>query len=170
MLRKNIILVGFMGTGKTTCGRLVAKRLGYEFIDMDDVIETRAGKAISSIFAEDGEATFRRMESELAVELAGREGLVIGAGGGVVLNPANLEAFDRTGTTVCLLASPDTVLQRVAGETHRPLLEDGEKAERIRALLAQRQSLYEAIPLNVQTDDQTPEEVAERILKMHNAS
>lgn len=162
----NIVLMGFMGTGKTTVGRLLASRLGRPFVDMDAVIEAREGRAISAIFAKEGEAHFRKLERALAVELAGRAGQVIATGGGVVLNPDNVTDFRRTGIVVCLTAPPETILRRVAGDAHRPLLEDGEKTERIRRLLEVRRPFYEALPHRLDTAGSAPEALVERLLEI----
>ena len=166
-MKKNIVLVGFMGTGKSTVGRLLAQQTQMELVDMDALIEERAEKTIPAIFEQDGEPAFRSMEHDLAKELAGRAGLVIAAGGGIVLNSENVANLAATGIVVCLQASADTILQRVAADAHRPLLEDGEKAERIRSLLQQRRERYAAIPYQVDTESSTPEAVAERILAIY---
>ena len=165
----NIILVGFMGTGKTTVGKLLARQLKRRFIDMDPTIEERAGKSIGRIFEEDGEPRFREMERDLVRELAAKTGLVIAAGGGLVLNPDNTGDFSQSGKIICLLASEDDVLRRVAGSTARPLLENGEKKQRIRDLMEKRRPLYETIPRRVNTSGLTPQEVAETIMLMLNA-
>jgi shikimate kinase len=164
--KKNIYLIGFMGTGKSATGRVIAEALGYDFVDMDEVIEQRAGKTITAIFAEDGEPAFRAQESALAAELCQREGLVVATGGGIVLDPENTRGFERSGFPVCFQASAGTILRRVAEAEHRPLLEDGEKAERIRALLTQRKALYEAVPHQVDTDSLTVAEQAAEVLKL----
>lgn len=166
----NIVLLGFMGTGKTTVGRLIAERLGRPFVDLDDVIEERAGCAISDIFAREGEKGFRAREREVVRDLAAGRNHVLAAGGGVVLNPDNVRDLKAGGLLVCLLASPQTVLQRVSAQSHRPLLEDGEKAARIRSLLDARRALYEAIPFRIDTDTLTPPDVAERILQRYRSS
>ena len=101
---KNIILCGFMGSGKTTVGRRLAQKAHMEFIDMDDYIEQREGRTITDIFAQDGEETFRRMETEAARELASRRGLVIAAGGGTLLRAQNVKIFRKSGVTVLLLS------------------------------------------------------------------
>jgi shikimate kinase len=134
-----------------------------EFVDMDDVIEKRAGKPISRIFAEDGEPHFRGLERALVRELAAREGLVIATGGGVVLDPNNVRDYRASGLVVCLSATPQTILARVAQETHRPLLEGDAKGQRILSLLAARQAHYGAIPYQVDTTSLAPQEVADRI-------
>ena len=162
--RRNIVLCGFMGTGKTTVGRILAERLGLAFVDMDQLIEARAAKPISRIFAEEGEPHFRALERALARELSARTGQVIATGGGIVLNPDNLSDFGRHGLVVCLTATPETILQRTARERHRPLLEQADKRQRIVDLLERRRALYAAIPRQIATDTLTPAEIADRIL------
>lgn len=163
-MARNVILVGFMGTGKTAAGRLLARRLGREFVDMDALIEERQGRTIPEIFAKDGEPFFRRLERALVRELAAREDLVIAPGGGIVLDPDNVADFGATGVVICLRALPETILERVGGDTNRPLLQGGDKLARIRELLARRQPLYDAIPRWVETDGLSAAEVADRIL------
>jgi len=157
--RANIILIGFMGTGKSTVGRLLAERLDLTAVDMDTLIEARAGKPISAIFKEDGETAFRRMEQALAHKLAQGSGQVISTGGGVVLDPENLTNLQAAGLIVCLQASPDEILRRVESDQTRPLLE-GDKQARIRELYEARRPLYDALPFQIQTDGRTPEEIA----------
>jgi shikimate kinase len=166
---RNIVLVGFMGTGKTAVGRRLAERLGRELLDMDATLEARAGKPITQIFAEDGEPHFRALERALVRELAARSGLVISTGGGIVLNPDNVADFERTGLVVCLTAAPEVILRRVAHETHRPLLRAADKRERITALLAQRAPLYAAVTHQVDTDSLTADAAADRILALYRS-
>ena len=166
-MAKNIVLVGFMGTGKSVTGQIVARRLHRDFIDMDHLIEERAGKKISEIFADEGEAHFRALERALVQELAERENLVIATGGGVVLNPDNIADFSRTGTVICLHADPEIILRRVVKDQHRPLLEgDDDKANKIRELLAKREALYKSIPLQIDTDDHTATDTAEEVIAL----
>lgn len=160
----NIVLVGFMGTGKTSTGQSLAARLGREFVDMDALIEAREGRSIPQIFAESGEPYFRARERELVRELAARRNLVIAPGGGIVLNPDNIRDFAATGWVICLRASPEMILKRVGNDTSRPLLQTEDKLGRIRDLLAKRQPLYDAIPLQIDTDGKSPDAVAEEIL------
>ncbi len=160
----NIILTGFMGTGKSTVGRLLAQRLQRPFLDMDKLIEERAGRPISAIFADEGENGFRDLERRLVEELSGRSGLVIATGGGVVLNPDNVRDFARTGLLVCLDASPQRILERVAHETHRPLLAGPCREKRVKELLQARRKAYESVAFHVDTNELTPVEVSERIL------
>ena len=167
-MRKNIILVGFMGTGKSVTGRIVAKQLNRTFVDMDAMIEERVGKRISEIFADEGEAHFRSLERALVQELMVREDLVIATGGGIVLNPDNINDFAKTGVVICLHADPDTILKRVAKDSHRPLLEgDDDKITAIRELLATRDKLYRAIPLQIETSNHTARETAQEVVALY---
>lgn len=165
---KNLVLVGFMGTGKSAVGRIVARRLTLEFVDMDARIEEQAGRMISDIFATEGEAHFRTIERAMVQELSEREGLVIATGGGVVLNPDNLSDFSRTGVVICLHADPETILGRVSRQAHRPLLEgDDDKSQAIRALLEKRTPIYESIPLGIDTTHLPARDVAEQAIALY---
>ena len=110
MTDENIILTGFMGTGKTTVGRLLAARLGRAFVDTDEVIVGRAGKPIADIFHDEGEARFREMEAAVTKELAGRRGLVVASGGRLLLDPDNAATLGATGPIFCLTAAPGTIM------------------------------------------------------------
>jgi shikimate kinase len=166
MKKRNIILVGFMGTGKTATGRLLAERTGMELVDMDALIEERQGKTIPEIFAADGEPAFRSMERRLVEELSKRSGLVISTGGGIVLNPDNTADFEKTGLVVCLTASPETIFQRLEKDTTRPLL-SGDKKAQIAELLEKRKPLYAAISHQINGDILGPEERANAILELY---
>lgn len=167
MTARNIVLMGFMGTGKTSVGKRLAATLGLRFVDMDHVIEERAGKPITRIFAEEGEPHFRALERALAAELSAQSGLAIACGGGVVLNPDNLRDYGRTGLVVCLTATPETILERTAKATHRPLLEQQDRFQRIVDLMEKRRTLYAAIPHQVDTTRLSPQEVVEAILRLY---
>ena len=169
MHKLNIVLMGFMGTGKTTVGQILATRLGLTFVDMDHIIEEWAGKPISRIFAEDGEPSFRRMERDLVKDLAAKDGQVIGCGGGVVLNPDNVADYRRTGLVICLTATPNVIFERTAKERHRPLLEEKDRFKRIVDLLEKRQSLYAAILDQIDTVSLTPDQIADRIEALYRA-
>ena len=164
----NIVLVGFMGTGKTRIGQDVAKRLGLEFVDMDDCIVKRAGKPIPEIFADDGEAHFRTIERQVVMNLAGESGRVIATGGGVVLNPDNIRDYSEGGLVICLSATPEVILARVEHDTNRPLLYADDKMAKIQALLGSRQALYDAIPIQIDTSALTADEVADRIIALYS--
>ncbi|MCX7819473.1 MAG: shikimate kinase [Kiritimatiellae bacterium] len=163
----NLVLVGFMGTGKSAVGRRLAERWGRRFLDMDVMIEQREGRTIPEIFRDSGEPYFRRLESALAAELATPCSLVIAAGGGIVLNPENIAHLGRGGVVVCLLASPEAILQRVATDMHRPLLQAPDRERRVRELLEARRPFYEAIPHRVDTTGRSVEEVAELVEQLY---
>ena len=141
---RNIVLTGFMGTGKTTVGRLLADQLGYEFVDTDVVIEQRHGK-IADVFRTQGEEAFRRIERELAAELADRVRLVISTGGRMMLDPQNVASLSRNGRVFCLVATPDEIFDRVTNDpsrVERPLLSVPDPRQRIVELLAERSPDY----------------------------
>ncbi len=168
---RNIILVGFMASGKTSVGRALARRTGWALVDADDVIVARAGKPIHRIFSEDGEPAFREMESRVIASLCAGERQVIASGGGAFVRPENREAMLAGGRVFFLSASPAEILRRVreedAGGPIRPLLapppgrEHGHDPEaRIRELLARRAPAYAKAHHTVNTDGLTPEGVA----------
>lgn len=162
---ENVILTGFMGTGKSAVGRLLAERLGREFADTDEIIAARAGRSVAAIFAEEGEARFRQWEAGLAAELAGRRGLVIATGGRLMLDADNAAILGATGPVFCLTASPDEILARIGREANlRPLLGD-EPAGRVSALLTERAAAY-ARYRAVDTSSKTPAQVAGDIAAM----
>lgn len=161
----NIVLTGFMGTGKSTVGRVVAERLGRRFVDTDALIESRHGP-IPRLFAEHGEDHFRRLEREVAAELAAASGLVVATGGRTMLDPANQATLGASGTVVCLAASVEQLVLRLQDEAgDRPLLEGDDPAGRITALLAEREAGYARFP-QVATDGRTPAEVADAVIAL----
>ena len=166
---RNIVLVGFMGSGKTTVGKLMAEQTGMPLLDMDSIIQERAGKTINEIFADEGEAHFRALERSLVQELAETEGNIISTGGGIVLNPENIRDFEKTGLVVCLLVDAETVLDRVRHDTSRPLLA-GDKAAKILELLERRKSRYESITHKIETSGRpSPEPTAQEIIKLYHS-
>ena len=164
MRMRNIVLVGFMGTGKTTTGRIIARRLGMDFADMDRILEERENKSISDIFDKNGEPYFRSLERGLVKELSKKTGMVIAAGGGVVLDSENIADYSGSGLVVCLKASSKVILDRVSSEKHRPLLESRDKSEKILEILESRKSLYNAISCSVDTTNLTPADVVEKVI------
>src|SRR5690349_2084330 len=154
----NVVLTGFMGTGKTTVGRILADLLGDEFVDTDDVIAARHGP-IETIFSERGEAAFRELEREVARELAERDRLVISTGGRLMLDPVNAAVLGADARVFCLTASAETIAARVLEGPARPLLAGPDPIARIRALLAERAPLYAAFE-QVATDSLTPSDIA----------
>ncbi|MFV0439582.1 MAG: 3-dehydroquinate synthase [Desulfopila sp.] len=162
---KNIVLTGFMGTGKTTVGKLLADRLNREFIDTDDLIQERQGMAISEIFSTHGEAAFRKMEAEIARELGEKDGLVISTGGRLMLDPGNVAALTRNGRVFCLIATPQELVSRIQKDTEhrRPLLEVPDPQKQVVELLQERQKGYNRFQ-KVITDDKQPDEVTDYLL------
>jgi len=166
----NVVITGFMGTGKTTVGREVARRLGRPFVDMDVEIEARAGKSIHLIFAEDGERTFRRMEAALCAELSAQQGLVIATGGGALIDPANRARMMENSTVVCLACDVDEILRRVSGNPDRPLLDVTAPRAEIEQLLGVRREAYAAIPWQIDTTALSVEEVAAQVIEIANVT
>lgn len=160
----NLVLLGFMGTGKSALGRRVAALTGLPFLEMDRELERRAGKPVSRIFAEDGEDAFRRMESGLAEEWGRRRGTVIACGGGVALREENLRALGRNGILVCLTARPEVIRERTARTNKRPLLDVADPEWKIRDLLAARASFYARIPVQIDTSNDDLDTLAEQLL------
>lgn len=161
----NVILMGFMASGKSTVGRVLARDLDWEFVDTDRLIESEQGTSIPQIFEDRGEAAFRDLESAIAERLDGMHHRVIATGGGFPLREKNLEAARRAGAVVLLMASADQIWHRVASSKHRPLLQKDDPKGEIRRLLAERESAYDAISIKVRTDGKTPYTIAEEILK-----
>jgi len=140
----NIILAGFMGTGKTTVGQLIAQQLDRRLVDTDTEIEAKAGKTIAQIFSEDGEAAFRALERQACQKAASQAGVVISVGGGAVVDTATREALAQSGTSFCLTANPDEIVQRIAENQERPLLEEVEQREySVQKLLRERRYAYD---------------------------
>lgn len=163
MAKPNIILTGFMGTGKTTVGRLMAEQLGYEFIDTDHFIEDQIGCTIDEYFSIHGEAAFRRKEAELARQLSGRQALVISTGGRLMLDPDNAAALSKTGRVFCLVATPEEILERVSNDaTVRPLLQKANPLEHIVELMQQREKGYKRFS-QFTTSAKQPQEIAEQL-------
>ena len=170
MPQPNIILTGFMGTGKTTLGRLLAEKIGYEFIDTDALIEKQIGQTIVDLFQTEGEAAFRKLESELVEDLAQKEGLVIATGGGLVLDPKNVARLGKTGQIICLTASPEEILARVTKQQDvRPLLQENNPQAKIIQLLQQRDSVYRQFP-QLSTSERSHDKLVNEILKLTNSS
>lgn len=160
---KNIVLIGFMGTGKSSIGRRLARRLGRPFLDTDAEVERLTGKTVARIFAEDGEIRFRSEERLLCQKLAHPQGLVIATGGGMVLDPKNVRLLQAGGVLIALRADPETIYRRVRRKRTRPLLR-GDLRERISTLLRQRQGVYEVAEFSVDTGLLTIDHAVERIL------
>lgn len=168
MTRKNIILTGFMGTGKSTLGRVLAAELGYKFVDTDQLIEERLDKTIAEFFQDAGEAAFRKIEAKLAQELSKMRGLVIATGGGLMLNPENSAALGETGQILCLTATPEEILERISRQPGtRPLLKDPDPLQKIIALLEQRAATYQQFP-QISTSGQDQQQLITELLSRIN--
>lgn len=166
---ERIILIGFMGAGKTSVGQAIAGITGAPFLDTDQMIEAAAGKSISRIFEEDGEEAFRRTETEVITGLLSGSGdAVISTGGGLPMREENRQALRKMGRVVYLKVRPETVLERLKGDTTRPLLAGGDAAARVRKLLEFRDPVYrQAAHEIVDADGRTPGEIAGQIAGKH---
>jgi shikimate kinase len=169
--KTKIILTGFMGTGKTTVGKLLADRLNYRFIDTDALIESRYDRSIAEIFKELGEEAFREMERDLVKEVAELDSIVISTGGRLMLDPENVEILGRNCRVFCLVATPDEILTRLMGdESHeRPLLSVPNPKERIVELLRERNEGYLRFP-QIVTDGKKPADIASDLMKFMNTN
>ena len=165
---KNIVLMGFMGAGKTTIGRKLAKALECEFIDTDERIETEQGRKISDIFAEDGETAFRDMETDLLKRLQDcEEKFVLSIGGGMPVREENRELLRNLGTVVYLKTSKEEIIRRVSGDVNRPLLQGGDLEEKVTNLMNAREQIYiETAHKEVVTDKKNPKKVVNEILEL----
>jgi len=161
---QNIAIIGFMGTGKTTVGRLSAEQLGFEFLDTDVLIEQRSGRKITEIFAQNGETAFRELEAQLVAELATRTHAVISTGGGLPTNPANLESLKAHSLVICLWASPERIYERVRDHSHRPLLNEPDPLGKIRALLTAREKFYKQADVLINSDLRSAREVTQQVV------
>ncbi len=157
-----------MGTGKSSVGRMIADQLHFTFLDTDELIESRAGKSISAIFSEEGEAAFRKMEETVVAELASRKRTVISTGGGVAAVPANLDRLREHALVVCLWASPEKIWERVRGQSHRPLLREADPLAKIRQLLDAREPFYKEADVLLNTEVRSVREVAQQVLHHFN--
>ena len=173
MSKPNLVLIGFMGTGKTRIGKLCAKALDYKFQDTDALIEQRMGRSVAEIFAEDGEVAFRAIERDTIAELAAGTGQVISTGGGAALFEANVERLRETGTIVWLTAHPKILLVRVGGKNayKRPLLASAaDPLARIKEMLAERDPYYrDAADFVVASERRRPNEVTSEIISRYRA-
>ncbi len=164
-MKTNIALIGFMGVGKTVVGQALAKKLNRRFVELDSLIEQKAGKSILEIFRQDGEIAFRELEIEAAGEVSQEENIVIACGGGIVLNQINIDRLWQRSTIVYLTASPSVILRRTSNDSvERPLLQVANPAVAIRELLRFRRPFYErAADIKINTSKLSADAVAEQI-------
>ena len=163
---KNIVLLGFMGTGKTAIGKRVAERLEMEYLDVDNIIEKEAGMSISEIFSRFGEEHFRALESKMARKVSTYENKVISTGGGIVLRKENMDNLRQGSVLICLTARPEVILARTKKGHHRPLLEVDYPLTTIKELLAYRAPFYAQADYSLDTSDLTIDQVVEEVIKL----
>lgn len=167
-MRRNVVLIGFMGTGKTSMGRELSARLGCPFVDLDHRIEEISGMKIPEIFARHGEERFREWESRAVREASERHGIVISTGGGTVKRKENMAMLRERGIVICLTADVDTILLRTEHRGSRPVLDGADRGDRRRAiesLLEERRGLYDDADYTVDTSDSSPFQVVEDICR-----
>ncbi|PIP68275.1 MAG: shikimate kinase [Candidatus Omnitrophica bacterium CG_4_9_14_0_2_um_filter_42_8] len=162
---KNIILVGFMGTGKSAAGKKLAAKLDRDFIELDDMIEAREKMSIKDIFDKKGEPYFRQVEKEVVKEAAKREDVIMSAGGGAVVDEENFRNMKNSGIIICLKASPETILKRTKNLKTRPLLNVPDPKKQIEELLKKREPHYNKADFSIDTDNLNIEQVSEAIIK-----
>lgn len=166
---KNVVLIGFMGTGKSSCGRAIAQQLGYRFVDLDKEIETKYQMPIPAMFKQHGENWFRQREKEMVAHWANQKNVVISTGGGTVKNPENTACLRKNGKIVCLQADVDTLAERTARQGRRPVLDakaaqlGGDRKAAIRALLEERRAMYQNADMYIDTGLLSPLQVAARV-------
>ena len=167
-MKDNIVLIGFMGSGKTTFGKWIARKKGYEFYDTDEYIEKKEKTTINEIFAAKGEEAFRNMETQVVKEFAnGLTGCVISVGGGLPVRSVNRELLKKAGTVVYLKASEEELCKRLRKDTTRPLLKGGNLQERIHVLMEQREDIYKsAADVVINTENESFEHMYEEIRKI----
>ncbi len=161
----NLYLIGMMGSGKTTVGRLLAQELSYGFLDTDEVIVQATGRTINQLFADEGEAAFRQLESDVLAQVCAYTKLTVATGGGIVLRRENW-SYLHHGLIVWLDVPVELLMLRLAEDTTRPLLQDVDPILKLRVLLEQRQPLYAQADLRITAQEgETPEQIATRVLK-----
>jgi shikimate kinase len=161
---RNIALIGFMGSGKSSVGRLVASLLDFDFLDTDEWIEQRTGRRITEIFEQQGEPAFRELERQAVAELAAHQRTVISTGGGLAAHAGNLASLKAHALVVCLWAGAETLWSRVQHQTHRPLLHDPDPLGRVRNLLAEREPFYRQADLLLNTEHRPVKDLAHHIV------
>lgn len=162
----NLLLVGFMASGKTAIGRRLARRLGYGFVDTDRWIEQEVGCTIAQLFESDGEPYFRRLETELASHFHKLKNHIVSTGGGILTTEGNLELLRRAGLVIFLNADLEEILERLERDTHRPKLKEGELRETVTRLLAERRPVYSQAELALDTKGKSANRVAGEIIRL----
>ena len=163
---KNIVLVGFMGTGKSSVGELLARMLKRKFVGTDERIEQREKRSITEIFETSGEPYFRKAEKNVIREVASLDGMIIAAGGGAVIDEENVRNLKKNGIIVCLSATPEVICERTGKYKHRPLLNVADSVARIKELLAARAPFYRTADYQIDTSGKSVARVAEEIVSL----
>ena len=163
---KNIVLTGFMGTGKTTIGKELSKMLHMKLVDIDAEIEKAQKIKINDIFRIYGEQYFRDIETDMIKRLSREENIIISTGGGAVLRDENMEALKKNGIIFCLNASTETIMKRTARSEDRPLLKVEKPREKISEMLSCRRPFYEKAGVMIETDCRTPLEIVQEIMEI----
>ncbi len=162
----NIYLVGFMGTGKTTVGRLLAAQKKWNFIDLDELIELKEQRRIVDIFAKEGEPSFRKIEKKFLKQVSTQKKFVVACGGGIVLDQDNIKLMKKTGVLICLCADCEEILKRVSSSNHRPILNVAKPKERIELLLKMRAPYYLQADQTIDTSRLSVKQVVAKISKI----
>ena len=163
---RNVFLIGFMGSGKSTIASCLVKNYGMDMIDMDQLIVEREGMSISDIFAQKGELYFRDVETNLLIEIQGEQNKVVSCGGGVVLREKNIQAMKKSGQVVLLNAKPETILERVKDDDNRPLLRGNKNVQFIREMMEKRRPKYEmAANFVIHTDGKSADMICKEIIE-----
>lgn len=165
---KNIVLTGFMGTGKSEVSQELSKVLGWKVIDIDTEIEKSQRMKITEIFKQFGEPGFRDIEAEMIKNLSKNKDAIISTGGGAVLRQENMDALRENGVIICLTATPETILKRTSNNNDRPLLQVEDPLKKIQELLKFRMPYYEKADIMIDTENKTPLEIAEEIIEKVN--
>ena len=167
---RNVTLVGFMGTGKTTIAKMLSEKCGMQYVSTDELVEKREKTTISEIFMNEGEPHFRKLEKDAVRFASGMNNVVIDAGGGAILDPENVQNLKKGGIMVCLFAKPETILERTKNYKHRPLLNVENPIGKIRELLAERKGSYEKADFEIDTSSMKAASCVEEIERiMENA-
>lgn len=161
---RNIILVGFMGTGKSVTGKLLAKKLNMDFAELDEMIEIREKMPIKDIFDKKGEPYFRQVEKEVVKVVSLKNNVVVSTGGGAIMDEDNLKNLKNSGVIICLKASPETILKRTKGLKTRPLLNVTDPEKKIEELLKKREGCYNKADFSIETDNLSIDEIVQRIM------
>lgn len=163
----NLYIVGFMATGKSAVGRMLARKLGFLFIDSDRAIEEKVGMCINEIFEEHGEEYFRRLERDFVESGHPAQKCIVACGGGLIMQPGALDVLKTKGVIICLSASVETILKRTSGSKKRPLLNTEDRDVQVRRLIAEREPVYRDAGIGVSTENRSIAEVCKHVGRVY---